>query len=132
MTVATHQSLYAPLTPHSTAAPPTRCSWRHRCPCGREYEACQWAALPLFIRLTAVELASVLTSWPEQMVIEVRSCAHCDRRMSRATPIDQLAKTGAHDVRCAPPSNRRQTGGAGERPEWTRLLSAHLQKGHGP
>ena len=53
------------------------------CACGRHYDAERWAALPLFARLTAADVSSLVTPWPPHRAVEVRVCAHCDRPMSR-------------------------------------------------
>ena len=53
------------------------------CACGRHYDAERWAALPLFARLTAAGVSSLVTQWPPHLVVEVRVCAHCHRPMSR-------------------------------------------------
>ena len=53
------------------------------CACGRHYDVERWAALPVFTRLTAAEVSSLVTPWPPHLVVEVRVCAHCNRRMSR-------------------------------------------------
>ena len=53
------------------------------CACGRHYDAERWAALRLLARLTAADVSSLVTPWPAHLVVEVRVCAHCNRRMSR-------------------------------------------------
>jgi hypothetical protein len=53
------------------------------CACGRHYDAEGWAALPLFTRLTAADVSSLITPWPSHLVVEVRVCTKCDRKMSR-------------------------------------------------
>jgi hypothetical protein len=37
----------------------------------------------LFARLTASEISSNVTHWPEHLVVEVRECTTCARRISR-------------------------------------------------
>jgi hypothetical protein len=53
------------------------------CACGRHYDAERWAALPLFTRLAAADVSSLVTTWPPHVVVEVRVCVHCTRRLSR-------------------------------------------------
>ena len=53
------------------------------CACGRHYDAERWAALPLFTRLAAADVSSLVTTWPPHIVVEVRVCVHCNRQMSR-------------------------------------------------
>jgi hypothetical protein len=53
------------------------------CACGRHYDAEGWAALPVFTRLTAADVSSLVTPWPPHAVVEVRVCVHCMRRLSR-------------------------------------------------
>ena len=53
------------------------------CACGRHYDAERWAALPVFARLTAADISSLVKPWPPDVVVEVRVCAHCNRQMSR-------------------------------------------------
>jgi hypothetical protein len=60
------------------------------CACGRHYDAERWSALPVFTRLTAADVSSIVTPWPSHAVIEVRICASCNRQMSRLQ----------QDVRC--------------------------------
>ena len=53
------------------------------CACGRHYDAERWAALDLFTRLTAADVSSLVTPWPPHVVVEVRICGNCTRKMSR-------------------------------------------------
>ncbi|AKU93837.1 hypothetical protein AKJ09_00501 [Labilithrix luteola] len=53
------------------------------CACGRHYDIEAWAALPLITRLTADDVAALVSSWPAHVVIEVRACARCSRQCSR-------------------------------------------------
>ncbi len=53
------------------------------CACGRHYDAERWSALDLFTRLTAADVSSLVTPWPAHVVVEVRICANCERKMSR-------------------------------------------------
>jgi hypothetical protein len=53
----------------------------------------------LFARLTAAEISSNVTAWPEHLVVEVRVCATCERRISRLigdTPhVNEVLKASA-------------------------------------
>jgi hypothetical protein len=42
--------------------------------CGRHYDATGWAELSLFARLSAGDVASLVTPWPPRLVVEVRMC----------------------------------------------------------
>ena len=53
------------------------------CTCGRHYDANGWAALSLFARLGVEEVSAIATPWPPQVVVEVRVCVGCERRISR-------------------------------------------------
>lgn len=53
------------------------------CACGRQYDGSHWSTLPVTARLAAKELASIVTSWPAELVVEVRTCADCGRAISR-------------------------------------------------
>jgi hypothetical protein len=53
------------------------------CACGRHYDTERWAALHLFARLSAADVSSFVTPWPPDVVVEIRVCAHCNRKMSR-------------------------------------------------
>ncbi len=55
------------------------------CACGRHYDATGWAELSLFARLSAEDVASLVTPWPARLVVEVRVCVGCGRTMSRLT-----------------------------------------------
>lgn len=59
-----------------------RCSSQRACACGRHYDANGWATLSLFTRLTAGEVSAMVSRWPSHLVIEVRVCEGCDRRIS--------------------------------------------------
>jgi hypothetical protein len=64
------------------------------CACGHRYDAERWAALPLFARLIAREITPNVTSWPGHLVVEVRVCAGCERRIARlAEESRQVKKT---------------------------------------
>jgi hypothetical protein len=52
------------------------------CACGRGYSAKTWAALPLHARLTADQIASLVSRWPPHLVVEIRVCA-CKRQVGR-------------------------------------------------
>jgi hypothetical protein len=52
------------------------------CTCGRHYDANEWAALSLFKRLTAGEISANVSRWPSHLVVEVRICEACERRVS--------------------------------------------------
>ena len=53
------------------------------CACGRHYDAERWTALHLFTRLSAADVSSLVTPWPPHVVVEVRICENCNRKMSR-------------------------------------------------
>ena len=53
------------------------------CACGRHYDTERWAALQLFARLSAADVSPFVRPWPPDVVVEVRVCAHCNRKMSR-------------------------------------------------
>jgi hypothetical protein len=53
------------------------------CACGRHYDAKGWTALHLFARLTAADVSSLVTPWPPHLVVEVRVCENCERKVSR-------------------------------------------------
>lgn len=53
------------------------------CSCGRYYDNEAWAALRLITRLTAHDVAAIVTSWPVDLVVEVRVCASCSRQSCR-------------------------------------------------
>jgi hypothetical protein len=53
------------------------------CACGCHYDPERWAALHLFMRLTAADVSSLVNPWPPQIVVEVRICGNCNRKMSR-------------------------------------------------
>ena len=53
------------------------------CACGCHYDTERWTALHLFARMTAADLSSLVTPWPAHVVIEVRICANCKRKVSR-------------------------------------------------
>jgi hypothetical protein len=57
-------------------------SSRQSCACGRHYEAKSWPELSLFARLSATDVASLATHWPAHLVVEVRLCASCGRKIS--------------------------------------------------
>jgi hypothetical protein len=71
------------------------------CVCGRDFDPERWAALPLFTRLTAAELSSLVTSWPAHVVVEVRVCTNCGHQMSRLQ-----APCGTRPQRGGEPSQR--------------------------
>jgi hypothetical protein len=52
------------------------------CACGHDYSAKTWAALPLHARLTAEQIASLVSRWQQQLVVEIRVCP-CKRQMAR-------------------------------------------------
>ena len=60
-------------------------SSQRTCACGRHYDAERWAALPVLARLTARDVSSIATPWPTHLVVEVRVCTSCKRRISRLT-----------------------------------------------
>ena len=53
------------------------------CVCGRHYDAERWAALQLFTRLTVADVSLLVTPWPPHLVVEVRICGNCKRKISR-------------------------------------------------
>ena len=64
------------------------------CACGHGYEAHEWSALPLFARLDAAGVSSIVTQWPSHLVVEVRVCASCQRKIPRlrdGRPADVVA-----------------------------------------
>ena len=62
------------------------------CACGRQYDAERWAALSLFARLAVEEVSPIAIPWPPHLVVEVRVCANCKRRISRLIDGTQQAK----------------------------------------
>jgi hypothetical protein len=59
------------------------------CACGRHYDGQRWEALPVFARLTAEDVSSIVARWPSHLVIEVRVCTNCQRAISRLRTADQ-------------------------------------------
>jgi hypothetical protein len=53
------------------------------CACGRHYDAESWAALPLAARLSAEQVSFLVDPWPPHVVVEVRVCVLCRRKMAR-------------------------------------------------
>ena len=53
------------------------------CACGCHYDTERWTALHLFTRLTAAQVAPLVDPWPAHVVIEVRICGNCKRKVSR-------------------------------------------------
>jgi hypothetical protein len=62
------------------------------CACGHQYDAERWAALPLFARLAAQEITPNVTRWPDHLIVEVRVCAACERRIARLVAKSGLIK----------------------------------------
>jgi hypothetical protein len=58
-------------------------SSQQSCACGRRYEAEGWTQLALFARLSATDVASLATPWPAHLIVEVRLCVSCGRKISR-------------------------------------------------
>jgi hypothetical protein len=56
------------------------------CACGQHYDAERWAELPLFTRLTAADVSSLVTAWSPDAAVEVRVCTSCRSRMARLQP----------------------------------------------
>ena len=56
---------------------------RHTCTCGRRYDADDWTKLPLFAQLSGADLSALVTPWPPHVVVQIRSCSHCGRKLSR-------------------------------------------------
>ena len=54
-----------------------------RCACGCHYDTERWSALHLFTRLTAADVSSLVNPWPAHLVIEVRICGNCKRKVSQ-------------------------------------------------
>ncbi len=70
---------------------------RRGCPCGRDYDASDWAGLPMTAHLAGQELARIVTPWPAHVVVEVRTC-RCGRPISRlAGRVSQRPSRGARD-----------------------------------
>jgi hypothetical protein len=51
--------------------------------CRSGYDGPSWERLPLLTRLGARDVRSFLIGWPEDAVIEVRSCTECRGHMAR-------------------------------------------------
>jgi hypothetical protein len=51
--------------------------------CRSGYDDPSWEGLPLLTRLGARDVRSFLIGWPEDAVIEVRSCTACRGHMAR-------------------------------------------------
>ena len=66
------------MTGSSAAAPELRCST-----CGQSYAAFSWTELPTVRILTPAEVHEHVTTWPEEMVVAVRTCRGCGAPMAR-------------------------------------------------
>jgi hypothetical protein len=66
------------VTGSSAAAPELRCST-----CGQSYAAFSWTELPTVRILTPAEVHEHVTTWPEEMVVAVRTCRGCGAPMAR-------------------------------------------------
>jgi hypothetical protein len=68
------------------------------CPCGVHYDAEEWDSLPMFGRLSFEGVRAIVTTWPAHVVVEVRFCMVCGRRLSRlagaATPARLMVREG--------------------------------------
>jgi hypothetical protein len=53
------------------------------CACGHHYDAERWAELPLFTRLVAADVSTLLTTWHPDATVEVRVCGNCRRQIAR-------------------------------------------------
>jgi hypothetical protein len=62
------------------------------CACGQQYDAKRWATLPLFARLDAMEITPNVTSWPDHLIVEVRVCLACERKIARLVEKSRLVK----------------------------------------
>lgn len=62
----------------SAPAPELRCST-----CGQSYGAFSWTELPTVRILTSAEVHEHVTTWPEEMVVAVRTCRGCGAPMAR-------------------------------------------------
>jgi hypothetical protein len=51
--------------------------------CGRQYSASTWRELSQVRMLTRHEVGAYVSVWPEDAVIDVRSCRGCGRAMAR-------------------------------------------------
>ena len=69
------------------------------CACGRHYDTERRAALQLFARLSAADGSPFVAPWPPDVVVEVRVCAHCNRKMSRPQhAVGAEIVTGPQDI----------------------------------
>jgi hypothetical protein len=66
------------VTGSSAAAPELRCST-----CGQNYAAFSWTELPTVRILTPAEVHEHVTTWPEEMVVAVRTSRGCGAPMAR-------------------------------------------------
>ncbi len=73
-------------------------SWHTRCDrCGTAYDVDGWRKLALVTRVEPISLATHVTVWPSDAVVEVRRCARCARTVSRRRPqASDKRKTGEH------------------------------------
>ena len=51
--------------------------------CGQLYRACNWVELPTVRVLSSAEVHEHVTSWPEEVVVSVRTCSGCGAPMAR-------------------------------------------------
>jgi len=69
--------------------------WRARCDrCGDDYTLAAWTALPKVAEVEPAWLATHLTGWRADQVIEVRRCASCGASMSRRRPVEAPGDPG--------------------------------------
>ena len=66
------------MTSSRAAAAELRCST-----CGQSYGAFSWTELPTVRILTSAEVHEHVTTWPEEMVVAVRTCRGCGAPMAR-------------------------------------------------
>jgi hypothetical protein len=66
------------VTGSRAAAAELRCST-----CGQSYGAFSWTELPTVRILTSAEVHEHVTTWPEEMVVAVRTCRGCGAPMAR-------------------------------------------------
>jgi hypothetical protein len=67
------------------------------CPCGFHYDAEEWDSLPMFARLSFEDVRAIVTTWPAHVVVEVRFCRVCGRRLSRLTEAATTASLMARE-----------------------------------
>jgi hypothetical protein len=65
------------------------------CPCGHSYTVRQWSDLRLIQRLSPVEVARHVISWPDHFAVEVRVCTRCGSGISRKTTCKAYSSDGS-------------------------------------